>query len=184
MDFMNWPAIRDQMILQMEHLDLDFMCRQIHLNAVVDVPSLGASVRVYSVLRYVAVPQDEYSTTTQTTSYLQDPSWTFLEFTPDSPYFGMTADPIDAYIEGEISSRILHHGVRFNSPGQELRSLNGNFADVRESSVETRAELPNSFDLSARGHDILRFLRLHQFESWRVSREFARKYPFLDWSSG
>lgn len=180
-DFMNWPSVRDQMILHMNDLDLDFLCRQIHLNAVIDVPSLKVSVKIQSVLDHLLISQGEKSSESYQRSYLQDPSWTFLRLLPGSPYFAMGIDPIDAFLENEISSRVLNHEPRSNSSEDHLESA---FENLTKVSFVTSAECPITPQAKLGLNNIPPCLKLHQFDQWRISREFARRYPFLNWSSG
>ncbi|VUC24075.1 unnamed protein product, partial [Clonostachys rosea] len=59
-DFIPWASIRDQLILFRHMLDLDVVCRELTLHAVVELPERSLAVRVYDSLLRGAMDRQSF----------------------------------------------------------------------------------------------------------------------------
>jgi len=57
-DFVNWPSIRDQLILQANHCDLDRVIQDIVLNTVVEIPQHRVALNILDLYIHKVLPRD------------------------------------------------------------------------------------------------------------------------------
>lgn len=178
-DFISWPCIRDQMILQCQTLDLDALCRDLTLHTVVDVPERQQAVGVYDYLRgaMTAVPDEQHMFPTVSASAplqmtcLDGPDeWPYLQIPLGSP-LTVSSDPAEDVILQEIERRLQDPTATATfGPPASLRD--GYVGGVFRAEVVPAGQ-PSGVDVKVR-----------QPCKWKLSREFAWQWPLLDCSSG
>ncbi|VUC32742.1 unnamed protein product [Clonostachys rosea] len=163
-DLFNWPDIRDQLLLQQCPLDYDMLTKDVMLHSVIDQPHRGVAVSVIDVFQNQILRRKATSTqNTPVRNYLNDPSWVLYEISSELrnryPY---EADLVERAFITELERRmqvlppVCHSDQSFSLP------TDGGF----------------------RPNDVATFLGLDNMTEWKLSKEFARKYPFLDCSAG
>lgn len=172
-DFINWPSIRDQMLRNAGYLDLDSMCRDIVLNTVVDLRELGCSVNVHDLLFNYIVPRVRgMGPISSEQSMLHQSSWIYLQVGQAGMESSGCVDDAstDEALARKIAKRIC---ARNSTQLGTLIASNSSLSPRRSSQIDEQAlaALLSSFDV----HDISR---------WRLGRDFARKYPYMDCASG
>ena len=163
-DLFNWPDIRDQLLLEQHPVDYDMLTKDIMLHSVIDQPQRGVAVSVIDVFQNQILRRKATSTQSNPVrNYLNDPSWILFEISSELrslyPYDG---DPVEHALIAELERR--------------MQALPPMYRNDQSILVPTDVELcPN---------DVATFLGLDNVAEWKLSKEFARKYPFLDCSTG
>ncbi|KAI8671950.1 hypothetical protein NCS56_00657200 [Fusarium sp. Ph1] len=164
LDLFNWPELRDQLVLDHESVDLDTLTKDLVLNSVVEQPQRGVAVNVLDIFENQILRRDKSGCTQSGTcrNYLTDASWILFEVGPEMQnLYGPVADPVEEAIIAELDRRMLAEEPipRGCSKGSPLS--------------------PESYP----GTDVAHFLGIDNFLGWKISQEFAQKYPFLDCST-
>lgn len=176
-DFINWPSIRDQMILLSHKIDLDAMCRDLVLNTVVEAPHRRIAISVHDILFKCVLPRVQGPNTVGfgETSMLFNPKWVYL--TVNSPY--TTLSRAASSIEDALAMEIAD---RFHQRSTE--ALGGITRPLHEATA-FGDEMTRGFGgLGGLLPDMLSSFGIDRVEKWRLSRAFARKYPYMNCSSG
>jgi hypothetical protein len=98
-----------------------------------------------------------------TRNFVTDPSWVLFEVDPQiQSFYAAAGDPVEEAIIAELELRMQAE------PLVLLRD--------RSSYLLT----PENYH----GNDVALFFGLDNLVEWKLSKEFARKYPFLDCSTG
>lgn len=177
-DTVFWPNIRDQLILSSGTLDLDVVLKDITLHTVIEDDSRSLSVGVYDVFVHKIWPQVRCASDiapTRPNGRVSDPTRSFFDAAPHTAVFGAS---IEQDLIHEISVRVkgTSHG-----PEPPRNMLSSYFA--RSSDVVSTTKPPRRHTSQQIRSTIGRY-GLNRVTKWKLSREFAEKYPFLDCSSG
>ncbi|KAF3011723.1 hypothetical protein E8E14_010072 [Neopestalotiopsis sp. 37M] len=173
-DFINWPSIRDQMILLSHKIDLDGMCRDLVLNTVVDIPHRRIAVRVHDILFQHVLPRIQGCGIHGETSMLFNSKWVYLTVHP--PNRGTThgeGTPIEDALAMEIANRIQ----RRNNGLASMQHASSIFPIPGASGLSTGSVLTTLLP------GMLSNFGIDRIETWKVSQDFARKYPYIDCSA-
>ncbi|KAI9150874.1 Acetyl-coenzyme A transferase nodX [Paramyrothecium foliicola] len=159
-DIFNWPDIRDQLVLDEQSVtDADALTRDLLLHSVIEQPQLGVAVNV------VEAVQGSDNAFAQK-NFLTDPSWILFEVDPESQRthgnIPAGCDPVEAALIVEIIRDIQAHS--------------------NQTSAETEPFLCNPL---SRAPDApkMPLPGLNDLGQWKLSKQFAEKYPWLDCSS-
>lgn len=155
-DFIPWASIKDQLILSRHILDLDVVCRELTLHAVVELPERGVAVRVYDSLLRSAMNSQAFNGSVSS-SCLNCPNWSYIKLNPESHY-SSSLDPAQAMIVAELGNRLglLHKQHCLETSFGTCESTEGHHIDPRTFKVQ----------------------------NWKLCREFVAKWPILDCSLG
>jgi hypothetical protein len=165
LDLFNWPELRDQLVLDHELVDLDTLTKDLILNSVVEQPQRGVAVNVLDIFENQILRRDKSGCAQSGTcrNYLTDASWVLFEVGLEMQnVYGSVADPVEEAIIAELDRRMLTEEA---TPRGYSKSL---------------LPSPESYP----GTDVAHFLGIDNFLGWKISQEFASKYPFLDCSTG
>ncbi|KAH0432505.1 heavy metal translocating p-type atpase [Colletotrichum camelliae] len=173
-DFINWPSIRDQMILYSSKLDLDAMSRDIVLNTVVELPEKRVSVNIHDVFFNHILPRIGGGRTDGSNSMLHNREWIYLKV-PVNPAGGMTYTGFCSVQEALAAEMDCRMG-QSPSPGSTRTHLRPSIEDFAGRSAPYGPEMVVANALAAFGID--------QPSNWKLSKDFARKYPHIDCSLG
>lgn len=179
-DFINWPSIRDHMILYSTSLDLDAMSRDIVLNTVIELPRKQVAVNIYELFFTHILPTIRGGQGEVKDSMLHNPEWIYLTVSPNStPASVPTPSPTQEVLAAEIAERMGLHldnlpscdsstppSVNINTP---LRTANQGTAPCGPQMIMARA---------------LKSFGIDEPSNWKLSKEFERKYPNIDCSQG
>ncbi|ETS84331.1 hypothetical protein PFICI_02356 [Pestalotiopsis fici W106-1] len=173
-DFINWPSIRDQMILMSNKIDLDAMCRDLVLNTVVEIPHRQIAVRVHDVLFQHVLPRIQGCSTHGEISMLFNSKWIYLTIPSSSqgPRHG-TASPIEDALAMEIANRIQ----RRSNGAPTVQDVNSMLPIPGAMGLSTGSVLTTLLP------GMLNDFGIGRIETWKVSHDFARKYPYINCSS-
>jgi hypothetical protein len=160
-DFISWPSLRDQMILHRHSLDLDVLCRDLTLHTVVEIPEEGVAIGVYDYMQH----QESLTRTPQ--SCLEDPNWTYVQIPIDSAFIS-SSDPAEDMILQELS-------IRMENRSLECPTISNKFLE-RTSHINNYC-FTLTHDRSGPG------TLIHQLRQWKLSKDFALKWPLLDCST-
>ncbi|KAF4466094.1 cytochrome P450 monooxygenase [Fusarium albosuccineum] len=155
-DFITWPAIRDQLILHRQSLDLDALCRDLTLHTVVEDADKCVAVRVYEFMLR------EMSNEAPPQSCLDSAGWTYLQLDMDSPYQA-SVDPAEDMILHELQCRL--GTAPYGAPSMP----NPAWLDLRSAEFGGRNPLRRS---------------VYQLQKWKLDPDFAWKWPVIDCSGG
>ncbi|KAH6972183.1 hypothetical protein BKA56DRAFT_677150 [Ilyonectria sp. MPI-CAGE-AT-0026] len=109
-DFINWPSIRDHMILYSTSLDLDAMSRDIVLNTVIELPRKQVAVNIYELFFTHILPTIRGGQGEVKDSMLHNPEWIYLTVSPNStPASVPTPSPTQEVLAAEIAERMGLH---------------------------------------------------------------------------
>ncbi|KAM5342256.1 hypothetical protein ACJ41O_013222 [Fusarium nematophilum] len=171
-DFINWPSIRDQMILHSSTLDLDAMSRDIVLNTVIELPNQRVAVNIYDIFFSHILPRAGGGRAQGDKSMLHNREWVYLKVPADSTKaflsnsFSITQDALAS----EMTSRM---GLRSEAIDQ-VRDAHGPRTNTTGRTALCGPHMTVSQALSAFGID--------QPCKWKLSRDFQRKYSYIDCS--
>ncbi|RSL75985.1 hypothetical protein CEP51_010387 [Fusarium floridanum] len=163
-DLFNWPELRDQLVLEHGSVDLDALTKDLVLHSVIEQPQRGVAVNVLDIFENQILRRDKSSCAQSGTcrNYLTDASWVLFEVGPEiQSMYGSVADPVEEAIIAELDRRMLNEEAMPRG--------------CSESSLPSPGSYP--------GTDVAHFLGIDNFLGWRISQEFANKYPFLDCST-
>ncbi|KAG5803460.1 hypothetical protein H9Q74_011529 [Fusarium xylarioides] len=154
-DLFNWPEIRDQLVLEAESTDFDELLKDLVLHSVIEPANHSVAVNVLDIFEDQVLRRRQHQKAPPR-SYFTDPSWTLFQIGPEA---------------GEWYSS--EHDIVEEAIFQELdRQINGVTPSPDDNPVE-----------ESRANDVAKFLGLDDFCEWKLSKEFARKYPKLDCST-
>ncbi|OAL44225.1 hypothetical protein IQ07DRAFT_636299 [Pyrenochaeta sp. DS3sAY3a] len=171
-DFINWPSIRDQLLGCAGSLDLDTVCRDVVLNTVVDLDSFGCSVNIHDLLFNYVLPRVKgLEPINGKSSMLHTSSWTYLQLEQSDirTFENAHATPAETALAKKIANR-LSSGK--NKQSELLAALSPGMCQKASSGFD-------EWSLSA----LLSSFNVHEVTRWRLSRNFARKYPYINCSS-
>jgi hypothetical protein len=166
-DFLNWPTIRDQLIMQKDDGDFTLLMRDIVMNTVIEFPALNASVNIHDLY------YDKISPGSEIPDYLNSPK--------DAGHDGydcLAESPAatDSELADRIVRRDLHqrmvHGLCPLTEDAWQSMLCGVYSPATP--VFTRP--PINLLAGCYGID--------QVTKWKLSPAFARKYPSIDCVGG
>ncbi|KAI0126984.1 hypothetical protein BJ170DRAFT_425663 [Xylariales sp. AK1849] len=189
-DFINWPAIRDQLILHSQTINIDDIAREVVQNTVVDIPDRHISVNVFSLFHNSILNPSNYTLwTSNLRTSITDNQWKFLEMPvpPEPDFVSSNFDsihPENALVQ-EISRRME---MGSNAPSLKGNNQTSPVDTIRVPSGNALPTVTDNLDGSCgaatqRRNEIVSRFGLDQITKWKLSKEFARKHPFLDCSS-
>lgn len=162
-DFLNWPSIRDQLIMRKDDGDLALLMRDIVMNTVVEFPALNASVNIHDLF------YDKISPGTLTPSFLNFPKDAGLD-----DYDALAESPVatdselaDRLVRRDLHQRLVHGVCRLTEDAWQ--SL---LCGVYFPTHPVFARPPLQLLAGCYGID--------QVTKWKLSPAFARKYPSID----
>lgn len=183
-DFFNWPDLRDQILLNLDSIDLDTLVRDVVLNTVVDLPHRNMAVNVWDLFQnriLTRMPQQVGGGGGGCSLF--QPDCAFFEInTFDADFDPTVPDPVEEALVRQLARCVRKFGQSQSPPltamvpEPEQRDLDGPADDLETPLV--------AYDRRFRKSDVASFFGLAKVSEWRISKEFARKYPFLDCSSG
>ncbi|KAH9240917.1 hypothetical protein K456DRAFT_1733518 [Colletotrichum gloeosporioides 23] len=171
-DFINWPSIRDQMILYSSKLDLDAMSRDIVLNTVVDLPGKRVSVNIHDVFFNHILPRVGGGRADGSNSMLHNREWIYLKV-PVNPAGGVTYTGF-ALVQEALAAEMDCRMEQTQSPRSTRTHLRPSDEGFASRSAPYGPEMMVADALAAFGID--------QPSNWKLSKDFARKYPHIDCS--
>ncbi|KAF4823456.1 hypothetical protein CGCTS75_v010420 [Colletotrichum tropicale] len=171
-DFINWPSIRDQMILYSSKLDLDAMSRDIVLNTVVELPGKRVSVNIHDVFFNHILPRVGGGRADGNNSMLHNREWIYLKV-PVNPAGGMTYTGF-ALVQEALAAEMDCRMGQTQSP----RSTTTHFRPFDEGFASRSAPYGPEMMVA----DALAAFGIDQPSNWKLSKDFARKYPHIDCS--
>jgi hypothetical protein len=177
-DFLNWPDIRDQLLLNMASIDLDTLTRDIVLNTVIEVPQRNVAINVFDLFQNGILNGGP-----RPACNLFDPNWVYFEITVfDEDFDASAADPVEEAIIRELARRVHRFTAtsaltQNREPDFELGGPAGTDAGQMETPL-------GQVDQRFRKNGLAAVLGLGNASAWKLSKEFAQGYPFLDCSSG
>lgn len=186
----NRPAIRDQLILQARNINLDKIIPELVLNTVVEIPHRRVCCNVFSLFYNSTLnPSNHGERKSHTRTSIDDNEWKYLEFSapfePDSSC--PNPDLTETALVQEISRRMETGSIESSpeeliSQSSSVDTINTPFASYLPAVSDT---LTGSWRApKLRRNDIATRFGLDQTSQWKLSKEFARKHPYLDCSSG
>ncbi|KAF5568660.1 hypothetical protein FPHYL_2676 [Fusarium phyllophilum] len=154
-DLFNWPEIRDQLALEAESTDFDELLKDLVLHSVIEPANHSVAVNVLDIFENQVLRRRQHHKIPQR-SYFTDPSWTLFQIGPEvGEWYSSEHDIVEEAIFQELD-----------------RQINGVTPSPDDNPVE-----------ESRANDVAKFLGLDDFCEWKLSKEFARKYPKLDCST-
>lgn len=165
-DLFNWPEIRDQLLLEQQSIDFDMMLKDLILHSVIEQPHCGVAVNVLDVFQNQILRRDKLRRSQEGhwRNYLNDPSWVLFEVSPEAQsFYASAADPVEEAIVAELERRMRTEASM--SPSDDGLS--------RPTAAKEYC-----------GNEVALFFGLDNVVEWKLSKDFARKYPFLDCSTG
>lgn len=170
-DFINWPSIRHQMLTLARWNDLDTMCRDVVLNTVIEIPQSRAAVNIHDLLFNHIMPKVNGGQAQDgRQSMLHDPSWVYVQVkAPADTSFDMK--------ETASTDQILLQEIAERMSRRHLTQQ-----DDHHITAVAQDSLPAAEDESCAA--ALASFGVHDPLQWKLSRHFARKYPYMDCSSG
>lgn len=182
-DFICWPEIRDQCIVNASRLDLDELQRDIVLNTVIEIPRYGVALNVFDFVN------NWIDTHHHSSTYVRNADWTFFKANEKADSSGINRDPIEGAILQELRCIIHKHTAAISE-----------LATATDSSMNTAYEASKSTltaaswrqgctrsDAMAAGRgpeaDAVNFLSAQDTSTWKLSKSFARKYHMIECSS-
>ncbi|KAF4945235.1 hypothetical protein FGADI_12095 [Fusarium gaditjirri] len=154
-DLFNWPEIRDQLVLDAEFIDFDELLKDLVLHSVIEPANHRVAVNVLDIFENQVLRRRQHQKA-PSRSYVKDPSWTLFHIGPEL---------------GEWYSS--EHDIVEEAIFQEL-----------DRQISTVAPSPDGGPMEeSQANDIAKFLGLDDFGEWKLSKDFALKYPKLDCST-
>ncbi|EFX00677.1 heavy metal translocating p-type ATPase [Grosmannia clavigera kw1407] len=201
-DFVNWPEIRDQLLLAGSTVDLDALLRDIVLNTVIDIPHREMAVNVFGQYhsylhsdsgtrhRSDDTNRNKKDTTNGTPMCAIDPGWVFYQITRNDKDFRPWApDPVEEALVRELWRWVQGLNSHYSRRGLSLCSLAQSLEEPEDCVVATAttASPISPLGLLSAKYCKERSVACRPFantKDWKLSKEFAAKYPFFDCSSG
>ncbi|KAI9834057.1 MAG: hypothetical protein M1819_003342 [Sarea resinae] len=165
-DFLNWSAIRDQLILRSD-LDVDEITSEIFRNTVIEIPHLEVALNIFDLFKTKISPEDpslKHAGDAEPSN-----SGAGLTHLAQMPPLQLKEDVnllTDSFLQ-DISWRVhLGEQERMRSTGNRLSQSppSASNADIRKSVLAIRYGLDN-------------------LSQWKLSKEFCERYPVLDCST-
>ncbi|KAH7141865.1 hypothetical protein EDB81DRAFT_53768 [Dactylonectria macrodidyma] len=170
-DFINWPSIRDQMILYSSALDLDAMSRDIVLNTVIELPNQRAAVNIYDIFFSHILPRVGGGRVRGDKSMLHNREWVYLKVPADSAR-ALLSDSLSITQDALASEMTSRMGL--SEAANQVSDVQGPKANSTGRIAPCGPLMTVSRALSAFGID--------QPCKWKLSKDFQRKYPYIDCS--
>ncbi|KAM5527664.1 heavy metal translocating p-type atpase [Fusarium oxysporum f. sp. phaseoli] len=187
-DFICWPEIRDQVVLNAARLNLDELQRDMVLNTVLEAPQYGVAFYVFDVLntRILSQYQLDYE---KSSTYVRNMEWIFFKAIGQENHSDKKYDPVESAILQELKFIVRQHTTA-TLPELAIPDL-GMSHTVNEtyptrnatwcgSSVSNDTMIANT----GLGSGTANSLTVQNPSLWKLSKDFAQKYPMIDCSSG
>lgn len=152
-DFINWPSLRDQLILQYQTPNLEQVISDIVLNTVIDIPQMQIAINILDLFHNKVQPK-----------MASVPS-------PVSALYDITTSVISGPREAaskQISREVTIRMAEFKTDEPQRT--------VGELMSQTREPKVHKYLLSSQ-------FGIDQLSRWRLSKDFCHKYPLLECSS-
>ncbi|KAL7916779.1 hypothetical protein GGI35DRAFT_485940 [Trichoderma velutinum] len=181
-DFICWPEIRDQVILNVANLDLDDLQRDIVLNTVLEAPQYGVALGVFDLINNW-IHDHHQPTNGQSSSYVRNSEWIFFKAPGKRNYPDIECDPVESAILQELKFIVQQQNAATLS---ELATTSepGINTGYNATCTLNSATLCEEFVSSDTAVPIGLYLAAQDTSSWKLSKGFAIKYPMIDCSSG
>ncbi|KAF5004431.1 hypothetical protein FDECE_9069 [Fusarium decemcellulare] len=171
-DFINWHSIRDQMILYSAHLDLDTMSRDIVLNTVIELTQQRVAVNIYELLTTYILPRVRGCHVESHSSMLHNTEWVYLKIPS-------TANQSTSWEDSSLAQDVLATEMTSRMGLVEPNLLDSNLNKTGRPYSPRHAA---SFGPQTTLARFLTFFGIDQPANWKLSKDFARAYPFIDCS--
>lgn len=164
-DLFNWPDVRDQLVLEQDSVDLDTMIRDVILHSVVEQTNQRVAVGVHDIFQNQILRRGKArkAQTACVKTFLSDSSWVLFEVAPEAQSFDVsTTDPVEAALISELQRRmetISSARCGYNTPSSPIAEI-------------------------SHGNEVALYFGLDNMVEWKLSKDFAAKYSFLDCSAG
>ncbi|KAF5975916.1 P-type ATPase [Fusarium coicis] len=153
-DLFNWSEIRDQLVLEAETTDFDELLKDLVLHSVIEPANHSVAVNVLDIFENQVLRRRQHQKV-PSRSYFNDPSWTLFQIGPKvGEWYSSEHDIVEEAIFQELDRQINTAPSPDDNPVEESHA-----------------------------NDVAKFLGLDDFCEWKLSKEFARKYPKLDCST-
>jgi hypothetical protein len=167
-DFIQWPSIRDQLILQAGSYDLEQVIRDLIRHTVVEVPDFSMSLNTLNLFSTKILSHESCSVDGSNPG---NSRWPAAE--PDSHLYSK---------HSQETLRVTSGIVR------QLSQIIQSFGRERMSNTsETSFQAPESsvyIKPKVKILDVASKYGLDKFTSWKLSKDFADSHPALDCTSG
>jgi hypothetical protein len=166
-DFLNWPSIRDQLIMQNYDCGLALLMRDIVMNTVIEFPALNASVNIHDLF------YDRISPGSLIPDFLDLP-----KDAGDENYDCLAESP--AATDSELADRLIRQDLH-----QRLVHGLCPLTEDAWQSILRGVFLPTSPVFARPPVNLLAgCYGIDQVTKWKLSPAFARKYPSIDCVGG
>ncbi|KAF5688648.1 hypothetical protein FDENT_4733 [Fusarium denticulatum] len=153
-DLFNWPEIRDQLVLEAQTTDFDELLKDLVLHSVIEPANHSVAVNVLDIFENQVLRRRQHQKAPPR-SYFTDPTWTLFHIGPEiGEWYSSEHDIVEEAIFQELDRQINTAPSPDDNPVEESRA-----------------------------NDVAKFLGLDDFCEWKLSKDFARKYPKLDCST-
>lgn len=185
-DMVNWPSIRDQLIIKSMSIDLDSIINDVVLHTVIEDPSRKVCMNVYDVFYNKVWPLYASSELEYQVGGCHDSRDRISAVDASPSTIDATAESTETDLFREISLRMKHGSHGYDGSQWPLSQQD------LSSSVTTDISFPKTPYIPGTRHNIATqqlnnssaLYGLNEMSSWKLSGAFARKYPFLDCSQG
>ncbi|PCD32651.1 hypothetical protein AU210_008897 [Fusarium oxysporum f. sp. radicis-cucumerinum] len=143
------------LVLDAESTDFDELLRDLVLHSVIEPANHSVAVNILDIFENQVLRRRQ-NQKTPPRSYFTDPSWTLFQIGPEvGEWYSSEHDIVEEAIFQELD-----------------RQINAVAPSPDDNPVE-----------ESQANDIAKFLGLDDFCEWKLSKDFARKYPKLDCST-
>ncbi|KAI3573262.1 hypothetical protein IWW34DRAFT_597180, partial [Fusarium oxysporum f. sp. albedinis] len=188
-DFICWPEVRDQVVLNAARLNLDELQRDIVLNTVLEAPQYGVAFYVFDVINTSILNQYQLAYE-QSSTYVRNTEWIFFRAVGKENHSDNDYDPVESAILQELKIVIQQHTTaalhELVTPELGMshaynvtyppRTANWCGWPMRSSDIAVANTVLGSHSVDS--------LAVQDPSLWKLSKDFAEKYPMIDCSSG
>ena len=189
-DFICWPEIRDQVILNAAKLDLDELQRDITLNTVFEAPQYGAAINVFDSISS-CIYNNQQHRCEQLSTYVRNVEWVFFKAPGRVNNSNIEPDPVESAILQELKHIVQQHAAvaqpvitSIREPGIKDTNNSDTFTMHTAAWCGPFAMNDAAEAVAGLGADTMSYLNVWDSSSWKLSKAFAQKYPMIECSSG
>jgi len=173
-DFINWPSIRDQLIIHGHTIDHDEVIRDIVLNTVVEIEHRKIAINIYDIFHNRILSTGSRTSGSRSKSAIVTADWKFVEVPAADNSFETTTDPVEDALVQELSWR-MQFGLNGSS-----NNLDGVDKFAGPSDPDGPFEVFPWSNPTFRKNEIASYFGIDRLSQWKLSPAFARKYPLFD----
>ncbi|KAF2814000.1 uncharacterized protein BDZ99DRAFT_459748 [Mytilinidion resinicola] len=173
-DFINWPSIRDQLIIHGHAIDHDEVIKDIVLNTVVEIEHRKIAINIYDIFHNRILSTSSRTSGSRSKSAIVSPDWKFVEVPQVDSSFETTTDPVEDALVQELSWR-MQFGLNGSS-----QTPDGIDRFAGPSDPDGPFEPFPWTNPNFRKNEIATYFGIDRLNHWKLSPAFARKYPVFD----